>query len=214
MSKRNLVFGVGINDADYKVMIHDIVDGKDKIIWICPYYNKWYDMLRRCYSKRYQKGQPTYKGCYVCKEWLLFSNFRAWMIQQEWEGRCLDKDFLIEGNKMYSPVTCAFIPQRVNKFIITSGRIRGEYPIGVCLERGGRKNLYKSQGSIGSGTSVYLGHFPTPQEAHQAWMRKKLEVCKEYLTEFKDEPLLVKGLTRIKNKLEYHIENNLELTSF
>lgn len=48
-----------------------------------------------------------------------------------WEGRALDKDFLVEGNKVYSPSTCVFLPSKLNTFIITRGNARGQYPLGV-----------------------------------------------------------------------------------
>ena len=212
--KSKLVYGVGINDADYTVKIHEVVDGKRKIVWTCPYYRKWNEMLRRCYSEKELEKHPTYRGCSVCNEWLLFSNFKSWMEQRECEGRHLDKDFLIENNKIYSPSTCVFVPQKVNNFITTSGKTRGEYPLGVSLVKDSKKNPYGSRCMNGSGDQIYLGIFSTPEQAHQAWLKKKLEVCNEYLLEFKEEPLIIKGLTRIKDKLEYHISNNIELTSF
>lgn len=71
-----LLCGVGINDADYDVTLHDAETGK-KIIWSCPYWEKWRSMIKRCYSKNYSIRNPTYKGCSVCKEWHLFSNFKS-----------------------------------------------------------------------------------------------------------------------------------------
>ena len=69
-----LVFGVGINDADYVIKVK--VDGGYQD---CPYYLKWKEMLRRCYSNRVASYHPTYKDCYVCEDWLIFSNFKKWM---------------------------------------------------------------------------------------------------------------------------------------
>ena len=212
--KSKLVYGVGINDTDYPLRLHKRVDGKTVCTWRCPYYRKWDSMLYRCYSKKFQEKYPTYKDCIVCEEWLTFSNFKSWMEQQEWEGRQLDKDFLVEGDKVYSPSTCVFVPDKVNTFIITQGRSRGDYPIGVRLKKGYKKNPYQAGCRNGDGEKVYLGLFPTPEEAHQAWLVKKLELCNEYLQEFKGEFLIVKGLTRIKDKLEYYIDTNTELTSF
>ena len=65
---RNLVAGVGINDADYNVTLHDKETGKC-IIWSCPYYSRWKGMLVRCYSSNHKNKQPSYKGCTVCEEW-------------------------------------------------------------------------------------------------------------------------------------------------
>ena len=130
-----LVHGVGINDADYEVTRYEyvIVDGrkKQKRIWICPYYQTWKGMLGRCYSTKYQDTRPTYKGCSVSEEWLTFSNFRAWMEKQDWEGMQLDKDLLFEGNKVYSAETCVFITREVNSFTTDCGASRGEWRVGV-----------------------------------------------------------------------------------
>ena len=76
------------------------------------------------------------------------------------------------------------------------------------------KNRYRSQISNLSGKLIHIGMYPTPQEAHRAYLAMKLEQCNSYIDEFKNEEPIIKGLTRVKNKIEYHIENNLELTSF
>ena len=214
MRKKGLIYGVGINDADYITNPKIKVDGKWKSLPPCPYYLKWTSMLSRCYSEKELEKYPTYRGCGVCEEWKYFSNFKRWMEHQDWQGRCLDKDFLVERNKVYSEYTCVFIPNKVNGFINAHGNARGEYPIGVNLKKGSKKNPYYSQCNDGSGNQMYLGLFPTPEEAHQAWLQKKLEVCNDYLEEFKEEPLIIKGLTRIKNKLEHHIKTKTQLTSF
>ena len=104
MSTPKLVFGVGINDADYVVQKFETigyVDGKQerKLVWACPYYRAWKNMLARCYYHKVQGNRPTYSGCIVSEEWLRFSNFRRWMANQDFEGKQLDKDLLFEGNK-------------------------------------------------------------------------------------------------------------------
>lgn len=208
MRKRNrLVCGVGINDADYTTSQRLMIGGKWKTTWKCPFHARWMNMLQRCYSEEYQERNPTYKGCTVCNEWLRFSNFKRWMETQDWEDRSLDKDFLVEGNKVYS-------------FIVTRGAVRGQYPLGVCYRKRYHKMTsehikpYQSKVNNQTGKPVYLGAYSTSEEAHQQYLEEKLKYCKEYLQEFKEEPLIIKGLVRIKDKIQYHIENNLELTSF
>jgi len=135
MKIRKLVYGVGINDADYVVQRNETiyVNGKRtrKQVWICPYYQAWKSMLERCYSIKYQERQPTYRGCSVSEEWLTFSVFKSWMEKQEWEGMQLDKDILFEGNKLYSKETCVFVSSVVNIFTTDRGASRGEWLIGV-----------------------------------------------------------------------------------
>lgn len=216
---KGLVCGVGVNDADYKVTEGHRVNGKVVQTWVCPYYKRWFGMINRCYSTKSLKHRPTYVGCSVCDEWLTFSNFKKWMEQQEWEGRSLDKDFLAEGNKVYSPDTCLFVPLELNNFTVTSATNRGKFPLGVTYRVKGSRTIehvrpYLSKIKNRTGSSLSLGGYATPEEAHQRYLTEKLKQCENYLKEFKDEPLITKGLTRIKDKILFHIENNLELTSF
>lgn len=220
MKKNKLVYGMGINDSESPITKSAIINGKKVIIWKCPVYPKWSGMLSRCYSKKHHLTHPTYADCSVCDEWLLFSTFKKWMEQQVWEGRQLDKDFLVEGNKVYSPSTCIFLPHKLNSFTLTCGKAKGLYPIGVRYHKKHKDMIneyakpYSSQISDMSGGVTTLGMFSTPEEAHQAYLSEKLKQCESYLIEFKEEPLTVRGLTRIKDKIQYHIDNNLELTEF
>lgn len=183
MKIRKLVCGVGINDADYvtrKFETVGYVNGKRKrkLIWTCPFYRVWDNMLERCYSIKTQERYPTYKGCSVSEEWLTFSVFKNWMEAQDWQDKQLDKDLLFDGNKIYSPETCIFVSGMVNSFTIDSGATRGEWPIGVYWNKGANK--FKSQCSNPFTKKIeHLGYFSCEQEAHQAWLKRKLELAKE-----------------------------------
>ena len=143
MKSKKLVYGVGINDAGYVVQEWETIGNvngkiKRKLVWFCPYYRVWSDMLKRCYSDKYQEKYPTYKGCSVSEEWKIFSNFKRWMEKQDWEYKQLDKDLLLECNKVYSEETCVFVKSIVNSFTTDSGASRGEWLIGVnWSKRGG-----------------------------------------------------------------------------
>ena len=136
LAKNKLVVQVGKNDANYPVCYMDN-NNKRKV---CPKYHTWWKMLRRCYDEKRLETHPTYKDCFVCDEWLTFSNFLTWMITQDWDGKQLDKDLLFRGNKIYSPNTCCFIPRRVNIFLIDCGKSRGSLPLWVTAFP--RKKLY------------------------------------------------------------------------
>ena len=183
MKPRKLVFGVGNNNADYVVQIKETIgyEGgkqKQKQVWICPCYRAWKNMLKRCYSAKEQERNPTYKGCSVSDDWLTFSNFKAWMEKQQWEGLHLDKDLLFEGNKLYSPDTCVFVSQMLNKFTTDRGATRGEWLIGVNWDKG--TNKFKSQCSNPfTNKNEHLGLFTCEQEAHNAWLKRKLELAHE-----------------------------------
>lgn len=112
LSRRRLIYGVGTNDADY--VTAPMVEGKQKV---CPYYRKWLGMLQRGYCPKFKAKMPTYQDCYVDNSWLLFSNFKKWMQSQDWEGKDLDKDLLMPGNKAYGPETCVFLDRGINNLL-------------------------------------------------------------------------------------------------
>ena len=195
LNKRNrLVFGVGINDADYNVVEYAIVDGKWKIVWRCPFYKTWGSMLKRCYSEKLQIINTTYKGCSVCEEWLTFSNFKKWMETKDWEGKQLDKDLLGEGNKIYSPECCIFVDSKVNTFVTDCGTSRGEYMIGVCWYRRVSKFRSRCRNPF-TGKQENLGLFDTELEAHTAWKKRKHELaCELADSKYCTDPRLAEAL--------------------
>lgn len=167
---KKLVCGVGINDADY--IVQPNVMGKQIP---CPYYQVWCSMLKRCYSTKRLNKFPTYRGCYVCEEWLTFSNFKAWMETQDWKGKHLDKDILTVDNKLYSRLHCVFVSDDVNLFVTDCRASRGKYMIGVSWHKA--SNKFISQCS--NGDTVYLGLFSTELEAHLTWKAYKHQLaCK------------------------------------
>ncbi len=174
-----LVCGIGVNDADYVVQVKETigyVDGKQKqrLVYMCPFYQTWKDMIKRGYSEKLKLRHKTYRDCTVCEEWHLFSTFRKWMETQDWEGKQLDKDLLVPANKVYSPETCVFVSQQVNLFLIDRGSKRGKYKIGCCWNK--REGKFQSNcGNPFTGKSQHLGNFTDEEGAHQAWLAKKLE---------------------------------------
>ena len=177
LRKRNRkIFGVGINDADYNVTKHVSVSGNHRVVWKCPIYGKWVNMLMRCYSDDYHKRNPTYKGCSVCDEWLIFSNFKTWMEQQDWEDKQLDKDLLKVGNRIYCPDYCVFVDRKINNFINGCDKPRSNYMIGAVSFK--RDKKFKSEcGNPFTGKREHLGVFDTELEAHLAWKARKHELA-------------------------------------
>lgn len=134
MDRRKLVAGVGLNDSEEPVVKFHMDKGSRKLVWRCPYYSKWSNMIQRCYSDNAPK---PYWFVEVCEEWLTFSNFKKWMERQDWEGKELDKD--LKGNGfLYSPESCCFISQRTNTLMIES-RTNNKSGI-ACIKR--RGNLF------------------------------------------------------------------------
>ncbi len=220
--KNKLLYGVGINDADYVVGIYEELpktNGKrnQKLVWMCPFYSRWSNMLRRCFSKTEKLRHPTYNDIICCEEWLTFSNFKSWMEQQDWKGKSLDKDLLVYQNKVYSPETCVFIDQRLNKFLTKSDKTRGDYPLGVSYHTKPKminpsKHPYRAQIRT-IGKMVSLGLYLTPEGAHQAWQKEKIRQAKILQSEQTD-PKVIKGLQRVADKIQYDLDNNLITEDF
>lgn len=171
LNKRTvLVCGIGINDADYNINKHE----GGKVVWRCPFYKAWSNMIKRCYHPSSRRENPTYDGCSVAPEWIYFSNFKAWMIQQDWEGMQLDKDLLVRGNKEYGPNTCLFVSSKVNGFMAEKPNKASGLPVGVILNIRDGKFMALCNYAFG-GQRKYLGLFNTQEEAHKAWLAFKLE---------------------------------------
>lgn len=201
--KKATVCGVGINDADYVTHKWETIryaDGKreQKMVWICPYHRAWKSMLNRCYSDKLQSKHPTYRGCTVSEDWLTFSNFKRWMEKQDFEGKQLDKDLLFESNKVYSAETCVFVTSMVNTFINDCGASRGIQPIGVdWVVRLGKfraqcRNPY-------TGKREHIGLFTSADEAHKAWIKRKLELAHLIAAEQTDERVAKALIERYTN---------------
>ena len=194
--KNKLIFGWGVNDVDYEVYKYEVVNGKKKVVWVCPYYQKWKDTLKRCFDSKHQEKYPTYKGCTVTEDWKYLSNFIKWVNKQpnkDWVNCQPDKDILVNGNKHYSPETVVFISNLLNSFITDSLGTRGGCMIGVSLTDS-KINPYRSNCSNpftkGSG---HMGMFPTELEAHKAWQAKKHEYACQ-LADLQSDPRVAKAL--------------------
>lgn len=145
-------------------------------------YTAWNHMLQRCYNKKCQENNPTYKDCLIEEYWHNFQNFAKWFERNYREGFALDKDILIKGNKIYSTETCCFVPQEINTLFVKNDVKRGKYPIGVS-ELGSK---FLAQIKIKS-KRVHLGLFGTIEEAFQAYKTAKEAHIKEVADEWKSK---------------------------
>ena len=183
----NYVYGVGINDIPNS---KNYVDEKGVRVR-SKYYAVWSDMLRRCYSDKFFRKQPTYKECSVCKDWLTFSNFKVWMEKQDWKGKCLDKDIVHLGNKIYSPENCVFVSGALNNLFTDNRAIRGKYPIGVCYNKIAKR--FMSYCNV-NGKQKSLGYFDTPEEAANAYIACKVNHVKSIAENYKHDERIYNGL--------------------
>lgn len=152
-------------------------------------YQCWKNMFKRCYDDEYKKLKPTYDACVVCDKWHNYSNFSKWFEENyykiENETMCLDKDILVKGNKIYSPETCIFVPNKINCLFTKSNSSRGKYPIGVNYNV--EINKYQSRCSNGLGESISLGYFKTPEDAFEVYKINKENIIKKISDEYKDK---------------------------
>lgn len=193
LRKRNkLVFGVGLNDADYNVYQYSNVGGCQSLIASCVFYVRWQKMLQRCYSERYLLNRPSYRGCSVVPHWLKFSNFKNWMERQDFEGKDLDKDLLFFGNRVYGPLTCIFIEPQVNSFMLERKTLKGNWPIGVSFHKNSGRFRASCKNPF-TNREAALGYFDSADLAHLAWKAFKLEKARELASQMKD-PRAAKAL--------------------
>lgn len=151
-------------------------------------------MLTRCYNKGELERHPTYVMKSVCKEWLTFSKFKSWMETQDWEGKQLDKDILFEGNSVYSPETCVFIDQSLNKFLLEKTENR-DLPIGVSYHK--VKNKY-----IAASGGKQIGSFDNQKDAELAWCEDKLRQAIVHASLSDNERVAIAIVKRYTDKLE------------
>ena len=146
----------------------DTINGKTvQRLW----YAAWTSIAHRAYSRVSHVRNPTYVGCTVCPEWKSAEAFRRWHIEHYVEGYHLDKDILSGGNKIYSPSTCMYVPQQINKLFNNHSAARGNLPQGVYwnVQAGKFKAALKVDGKL-----KYLGLFDDARLAFIAYLTEKL----------------------------------------
>ena len=168
LSCRKPVFGVGINDADYKTS--PVINGKQ---YQCIVYRVWRHMMERCYSPEWHARQPTYIGCTVDERWHSFMSFREWYLSQpNCFDLCLDKDILYPGNKIYGPDTCVMVTYAVNNFYTNIKSGTHKYSLGVACLNG----KYRAEVSVGTGKRWRSQFYLTADEASSAYHAKRREI--------------------------------------
>lgn len=172
----HLIYGVGCNDL--KGVVKSNTHPR----------KVWGSMLTRCYCEKYHKKYPSYVSVEVCKEWHIFSNFYDWYTKQkltETKNITLDKDFLSEDRKVYSPKTCAFVPNYVNTLFSRCGQYY-------------RHNLKCMLGVTSTGYSFevyaynkndkkrkYMGAYKEELDAHRVWQECKIHQITDCIDEYR-----------------------------
>jgi len=140
-------------------------------------YVSWKNMLFRCYSKNRLDKFPSYINCIMCNEWHNFQNFAKWFNDNYIEYYHIDKDLLFKKNNIYSPETCIFLPQEINKLLTKTDSKRGNCPIGVFYNK--KTSNFKAQICIGFKSRIGLGTFKTKEDAFVCYKNVKENYIKK-----------------------------------
>lgn len=131
-------------------------------------YDAWRNMLRRCYCPKYHSEQPTYIGCTVDPSWHNFQTFAQWYCNRPNynKGYHLDKDILVNGNKIYGPQYCVLVPETINRLFSNHSNytLNRELPIGVYAHYDKFQAAY---------SGVFLGTFDNLSDAVETYTQFK-----------------------------------------
>ena len=156
-------------------------------------YKIWHGVLQRCYDEKCHEKHPTYIDCKVSEEWHNFQNFAKWYEDNyyEIEGQKmhLDKDILCKGNKIYSPETCIYVPQAINKLFTKSDKTRGKSVIGVHRYINGKYQVSCNLINLETGKSKQktLGYYDTQEKAFEFYKYYKEKNIKDVADYFKGQ---------------------------
>ena len=182
-------------------------DGKTVNTWE---YDRWQNMLQRCFDNKLKERNPTYKDVTCCKKWLCFTNFLEDLeiLKQEhnWskdEKLNLDKDILHKGNKIYSLENCVLVPQWINMLFVKNDASRGDCPIGVSYHK--QRKKYQAFCSI-NGKLKRLGYFITPLEAFNAYKIAKENEIKKIANDCVLKGYMTKDSRLYNAMISYQIE--------
>lgn len=197
---KKLICGIGVNDADY--VIKRAVKYKDekgksrsKLMWSCRVYSSWKSMIERVYGTKPLNSRPTYISVSICKDWLIFSNFKKWVdtLGYNIEGLSLDKDILTPNTeKIYCPEYCAFVTKTVNSFVLDFGNTSAK------LVRQRTENCYEARVIDTITKKEILFYSDNYEDCRKYSVAEKVRIAKELA---KLEPDI-----RIKERLPKMIE--------
>lgn len=94
-----------------------------------------------------------------------------------------------------------FLPHKINTLLTKCDSVRGDYPVGVCLDKNqGKFAAYCNDGA----SQKMIGRFITIEQAFQAYKKAKESYIKQVAEQYKDviDPRAYKAL------LEYEVNIN------
>lgn len=155
-------------------------------------YALWGAMLSRV--ERFEDN-PSYKDVEVHPLWCNFQLFAQWCNSQknfnskDDMGRYyqLDKDILVRESRLYSPETCCFVPQEINKLILDNKYRRGSNPVGVIYCKRDKKYIAQIRDGSVNRKQKRLGSFDNPLDAFLVYKEAKEARIKEVAERWKDK---------------------------
>lgn len=185
------VRGIGINDTELSGPSCTVRDefGK-KTVYLD--YRTWYAILVRATDDK----SSYYKEVAVCQDWFIRSNFQKWYLSHETlydsSGNILevDKDILISDNTIYSPQTCALVPQYLNVAFNTGADSKHGTPMWVRYRKrnpdmkNDLKKPYRAVLTKENGKYIHLGYFKYAKDAHNVARQYKIGCLKETLIRY------------------------------
>jgi hypothetical protein len=146
-------------------------------------FKHWRGMIERCYNTNYT---PYREEGEVTERWHCFANFIVdsklllgykEMAEHPKIKFSLDKDYIIEGNQIYSKENCCFLPQDLNSFILNTNKNR-EYKFeGIYL----RKDNLNFRASVRfNGKTKNVLESNDPIIVHDAYWEEKCKIAAFY----------------------------------
>jgi hypothetical protein len=163
---------------------------RTKILTCTKAGSVWRAIRDRCATGgAQQERRPRYSGCAMSENFKNFQFFAEWCQSQIGYGLKnyhIDKDLLVDGNKLYSENTCVFVPAALNTFLCSHNASRGVYPQGVNLCRG----KFAAQIAI-NGKTKGLGYYPTVELAYAAYKTAKETEARRWFQRLANKEFIV-----------------------
>jgi len=145
-------------------------------------YVSWKHILERCYDEPQKHKHLAYYGITtVCEEWLNYQNYAEWYYKNYYEidnkRMHIDKDILVKYNKIYSPETCIFVPQRINMLFVEKPN-KWNLPNGISMSKSGKY--------ITGYNTKHIGNFNTLEEAIFSYDNEKRPIIRAIADEYKN----------------------------
>ena len=204
------MFGHGYLGIDKEGNIPNTAELKDGKCVNTREYQKWQNMLQRCFDNKLKEKYPTYKDVTCNDRWLCFANFLEdfEILKQEhnWnvdEKLNLDKDILHKGNKLYSLENCVLMPDWINSLFTKNNAKRGNCPIGVNYNKRAKK--YQALCNI-NGKKIGLGLYNSLEEAFNAYKVAKEQEIKRIAEDCISKGFITKDSRLYNAMINYQVE--------